>query len=620
MSPGPRPGAGSGSPRCSGSGTGAVRARYRLLGDHGEAEDVVQGVPQARRAPGAGRPDLEVAAWLRRVCLNTAYNRLRGQRRASARLDRAARAERADDEAGAGRPRCWRSSGPSSSGRSGGRWPRCPSGSGRACCCAMPATPTRRSPPPSTWPSARSGSCWPAASGPSARPTSTVTTRPGPTMPCPDLGALQASIDAPDGTSAPLHDHVRTCAACADTLAELQRNAELAAPAIALTAPGRAVPGRRGGGPGPLRAAPGPAGRGHPHARPRPPPPRPPMPRRRGPRWPRPVPLRRRGRVARLGTGPAPSPPAWSRPWPWPGSWSPRAAGPPPAGFLAQFRSQRFEVISLDPAQSNQVADVVGELVETGVFTGTATQLQGFGEPRPVTDLAEASRIAGFDVAAVDPSVLPAGVERTPSGSWPARPGGRITFDRDAALDYLRRHGRPDAQLPERYDGTELVVHPRRGRAAVRRARRRAGPAGRQGRDARPDDRGRGQPRGAPRGRARPARPPGRDGGAAPGHRRLAHHPALPVPADEVRWRPDRSTAPRPSASPTRRAGCMPCSGSVTGTSGVWPACSPPTRRRMSRAASADQAEAIAGTGTTVPAIATSDSTRPSGPGSPSTT
>jgi hypothetical protein len=57
-------------------------------------------------------------------------------------------------------------------------------------------------------------------------------------MPCPDLGALRASIDAPDGpTPAPLHDHVQTCASCSDTLAELQRNAELAALAIALTAP-----------------------------------------------------------------------------------------------------------------------------------------------------------------------------------------------------------------------------------------------------------------------------------------------------------------------------------------------------------------------------------------------
>ena len=76
---------------------------YRLLGDHGEAEDVVQETfLKLDGHPVLERPDPEVAAWLRRVCLNTAYNRLRGQRRASARLDRAARAERADDEAGAG--------------------------------------------------------------------------------------------------------------------------------------------------------------------------------------------------------------------------------------------------------------------------------------------------------------------------------------------------------------------------------------------------------------------------------------------------------------------------------------------------------------------------------------
>ena len=75
---------------------------YRLLGDHGEAEDVVQ--ETFLRLDGHAvldRPDEEVAAWLRRVCLNTAYNRLRGQRRATERLDRAGRAERVDDEADA---------------------------------------------------------------------------------------------------------------------------------------------------------------------------------------------------------------------------------------------------------------------------------------------------------------------------------------------------------------------------------------------------------------------------------------------------------------------------------------------------------------------------------------
>src|SRR4029450_736464 len=71
---------------------------YRLLGDHGEAEDVVQGpFLKLDGHPVLERPDEEVAAWLRRVCLNTAYNRLRGQRRATERLDRAGRAERADE-------------------------------------------------------------------------------------------------------------------------------------------------------------------------------------------------------------------------------------------------------------------------------------------------------------------------------------------------------------------------------------------------------------------------------------------------------------------------------------------------------------------------------------------
>jgi RNA polymerase sigma-70 factor (ECF subfamily) len=72
---------------------------YRLLGDHGEAEDAVQETfLKLDGHPVLDRPDEEVAAWLRRVCLNASYNRLRGQRRATARLDRAGRLERVDDE------------------------------------------------------------------------------------------------------------------------------------------------------------------------------------------------------------------------------------------------------------------------------------------------------------------------------------------------------------------------------------------------------------------------------------------------------------------------------------------------------------------------------------------
>ena len=137
-------------------------------------------------------------------------------------------------------------------------------------------------------------------------------------MPCPDLGALRASIDDPGGAPAPVHDHARGCAACSDTLAELQRNAELAAPAIALTAPddppaaaeveaalarleqrrarlaaARTVPAGRPG-----RAAAGPPAPGH----------RTPTPPPRS-RWP--------GVAGWPGWGPGPA--GWRRPWsrPW---------------------------------------------------------------------------------------------------------------------------------------------------------------------------------------------------------------------------------------------------------------------------------------------------------------
>jgi hypothetical protein len=135
-------------------------------------------------------------------------------------------------------------------------------------------------------------------------------------------------------------------------------------------------------------------------------------------------------------------------------------AGRAAAGsFLAQFRSQRFQVLSLDSGQSAKVENVFDELVDTGVFSGDPHQTSGFGEPRPVADRAEASRLAGFPVPVVDPAALPRGIERAPQRILVSRAReARLTFDRDRALDYLRAHGRPDARLPERYDGTQLVV------------------------------------------------------------------------------------------------------------------------------------------------------------------
>ena len=67
------------------------RLAYRVVGDHGAAEEIVQdSFGKLAGAPVLTRPDDEVAAWLRRVTLNGAFNRSRSERRAAANLQRVA--------------------------------------------------------------------------------------------------------------------------------------------------------------------------------------------------------------------------------------------------------------------------------------------------------------------------------------------------------------------------------------------------------------------------------------------------------------------------------------------------------------------------------------------------
>lgn len=78
---------------------------YRLLGSRTEAEDTLQEtfLKLSHAAGLMERPDPEVGAWLRRVCLNLGTNRLRDERRARERLERAGRldfASSAGDAAG----------------------------------------------------------------------------------------------------------------------------------------------------------------------------------------------------------------------------------------------------------------------------------------------------------------------------------------------------------------------------------------------------------------------------------------------------------------------------------------------------------------------------------------
>jgi RNA polymerase sigma factor (sigma-70 family) len=73
---------------------------YRVLGERMETEDTLQEafLKLADEPELQARPDAEVVAWLRRVGMNLAFNRLRSARRGQRRLERVGRMERRDDE------------------------------------------------------------------------------------------------------------------------------------------------------------------------------------------------------------------------------------------------------------------------------------------------------------------------------------------------------------------------------------------------------------------------------------------------------------------------------------------------------------------------------------------
>jgi RNA polymerase sigma-70 factor (ECF subfamily) len=73
---------------------------YRILGDRMEAEDTLQEafLKLSEDAVLQEKPDQEVGAWLRRVGMNLAFNRLRSAKRATARLERVGRLELTDED------------------------------------------------------------------------------------------------------------------------------------------------------------------------------------------------------------------------------------------------------------------------------------------------------------------------------------------------------------------------------------------------------------------------------------------------------------------------------------------------------------------------------------------
>jgi hypothetical protein len=122
------------------------------------------------------------------------------------------------------------------------------------------------------------------------------------------------------------------------------------------------------------------------------------------------------------------------------------------AQFLAQFRSQRFAVVTIEPGRERGYLAFLDHL-------GT---IQGGGRARAtaetVASVAEASRRVGFPVQQPDPAALPAGLAPTPKVQvWPSNQF-RFTFDREKAQAYYRTTGHPEVSLPARFDGASLVV------------------------------------------------------------------------------------------------------------------------------------------------------------------
>ena len=126
------------------------------------------------------------------------------------------------------------------------------------------------------------------------------------------------------------------------------------------------------------------------------------------------------------------------------------------SGFLAQFRTQRFAVVTFDSASAGRGG--LQRLERLGTLQRSPTGAAGPRGGEEVPSVEEASRRVGFAVRQPDPASLPVGVSRTPKIT--VQPAGqtRFTFDRDKSAAYFRDLGRTDLRLPDRLHGTTLVI------------------------------------------------------------------------------------------------------------------------------------------------------------------
>jgi hypothetical protein len=233
---------------------------------------------------------------------------------------------------------------------------------------------------------------------------------------CPDVGTLRTALDDDmHAESRAALDHARACATCRKELTEIETNAAFARRAFALlTESGASEPAT------PVLKLPGISSR------------------------PGAVAIRGLSSRLRIAAGAAAAAVVVVL-----AAVTPQGQAAT-AQFLAQFRGQRLAVVSIDPTQSRM------QLSELGKFA----TIKGDTRRRPesVATIAEASQKAGLDVRAPDGQALPASLQSAPKASVVREQELRFSFDTTKAAEYFKSINRSDLRLPDRIDGTTLVI------------------------------------------------------------------------------------------------------------------------------------------------------------------
>jgi hypothetical protein len=127
--------------------------------------------------------------------------------------------------------------------------------------------------------------------------------------------------------------------------------------------------------------------------------------------------------------------------------------------FLAQFRSQQVTAIPITPQSQAEIQRTIRQLSNYGLVKAPSYVRTGRSDSQnTVGSVAEASQRVGFALKTPDPASLPPGLSPTPRIQVMPADEVRFTFDAAKARAYFQATGHPEVNLPDRFDGTSLVV------------------------------------------------------------------------------------------------------------------------------------------------------------------